>query len=149
MKITRYFFALALMSTAAFAQVGPAAVLNSDVVLPSEQEPYQQLIGYALEITNATFEQAKPLGKYRCEDIFATDGYPALVNYPCQVIVHSDAGPIVVRYQNVNDETSALIDSFLTNNQLKDQIYYRKGRFRFAFENVDNTSDQQNSKAQK
>ena len=76
------------------------------------------------------------MGKYHCEKVFSMDGYSTVSNYPCEVIVHSDTGPIVVRYKGVDDDTSALIDAFLTNNLLKDKIYYNKGRFRFSFEEV-------------
>ena len=136
MKKLFYILSVCLFAIGVDAQTTQIPALSSDVVLPLEQEPYQQLIGYALEVTNFTFEQSKPMGKYHCEDIFSMDGYTAITEFPCEVIVHSDVGPIVVRYKGINDETSALIDAFLTDNLLKDQIRYNKGRFRFSFEEV-------------
>ncbi len=143
-KLFYTLFLIPVLAGTSYAQT-LATPQNPDAIPLSEQDPYQQLIGYALEAAGAAFEEAKPLGKYKCTDVFSLDGYNALEDFPCEVIVHSDTGPIVVRYQNVDDDTSARITAFLTENQLTDNIRYNNGRFRFAFDVPTQEADAQAS----
>lgn len=98
----------------------------------SENTLSQQLIGYAIEVSSVALEEKKPVGRYSCSKIYATDGYDALSEYPCELIVHSDKGPIVVRYKEILPDTNSEIQTFLTENQMDSSLYYNNGRFRFA-----------------
>lgn len=133
MKTTCFILSLCMLVCAAQAQ-DAELLLGANVYTTPEQETHQQLIGYALEVKNALIEQDKHLGKYLCADIFSDDGYPSVGNYPCEAIVHSDQGPIVVRYKNVDEATNSAIVEFLKATPLKDPTYYNNGRFRFSLE---------------
>ena len=108
-------------------------VANGEVA--KTQEAYQQVIAYAIEASSAAVRESKPLGKYTCEKVFSLEGYPALKDYPCELIVHdTENGPIVVRYKNITNEMSAQIAAFIKNNQLSEAVKYANGRFRFALD---------------
>ena len=114
------------MITAANAQVA-----DFEVLLPSKQEPYQQLIGYAKEVKDILLEQERAMGKYRCEDIYPSNDYSEVSRHTCEAIVHSDEGPIVVRYKGIDDAMNTLIANALTDEIQKKDIQYNNGRFRF------------------
>lgn len=113
--------------------------------LPSpDQVPFQQLIGYAIEVSSEAFSNKIPVGSYKCEKIYSTEGYNELSKYPCELFVHSKQGPIVVRYQNVPDAMDKDIKKFLSENpQLGLSLYYNKGRFRFEVEEESEKSEEE------
>lgn len=113
---------------------------NFGILLPSQQEPYQQLISYAKEVKNILLEERKPIGKYHCNDIFSTDSYTVISDYICEAIVHSNEGPFVVKYKGIDDATNALIATALSNDSQKQDIYYNNGRFRFSIVQDNETS---------
>lgn len=119
-------------------QSGDSSVLAqpaADGEVAKTQEAYQQVIAYAIEASSAAVREAKPLGKYTCGKVFSLEGYPALKDYPCELIVHdTENGPIVVRYKNITNEMSAQIAAFIKNNQLSEAVKYANGRFRFALD---------------
>ena len=113
----------------------------------SEQPISQQLIGYAIEVSSTALSEKKPVGRYYCNKIYSATGYTQLQEYPCELIIHSDQGPIVVRYQSVLPDTDEQIKVFLKENQMEETLYYNNGRFRFALDEADlsdkNTSSDQ------
>lgn len=107
----------------------------TDGEIAKTQEAFQQVIAYAIEASSAAVRDSKPLGKYTCEKVFSLEGYPALKDYPCELIVHdTENGPIVVRYKNITNEMSEQIAAFIKNNQLSEAVKYANGRFRFALD---------------
>ena len=121
-----------ILSAAFLVSTAHAAPKEDLPLLPSEQEPYQQLIGYAEEVKNALIEQKKEVGKYVCNDIFSVEDYTAITKYTCEAIVHTDEGPFVVRYRNIDSETGDLIAHALSCDSQKKDVYYNNGRFRFS-----------------
>ena len=119
-------------ATPAFTQNADDTVLPIADIQTSDQEPFQQLIGYAIEVSSTALETKKPVGRYHCQNIYSMDGYNALFEHPCELIVHSESGPIVVRYKDVTSETDKQIKDFLSDNQMGDSLYYNNGRFRFS-----------------
>ena len=103
----------------------------------SEQPISQQLIGYAIEVSSTALSEKKPVGRYYCNKIYSAAGYTQLQEYPCELIIHSDQGPIVVRYQGVLPDTDEQIKVFLKENQMEETLYYNNGRFRFALDEAD------------
>lgn len=97
----------------------------------------QQLIEYAIEASSTALSEKKPVGRYSCDRIYSTEGYNNVPNYGCELIVHSDKGPIVVRYKEVLPQTDEQIRSFLKENQMDNSLYYNNGRFRFALSEED------------
>ena len=121
--------------TSAQAADNSAVAQPADGEVAKTQEAYQQVIAYAIEASSAAVREAKPLGKYTCEKVFSFEGYPALKDYPCELIVHdTENGPIVVRYKNITNEMSEQIAAFIKNNQLSEAVKYANGRFRFALD---------------
>ncbi len=118
--------------------------LAGDIQL-SEQLPFQQLIGYAIEVSSAALSEEKPVGRYRCERIYSMQGYDSLAEFPCELIVHSIKGPIVVRYKDVPEQMDAEIKTFLTENEMNESLYYNKGRFRFALDEPEEVSEEETS----
>ena len=104
---------------------------KQNLLNPSEQLPYQQLIGYAIEASSVASSEEIEVGSYACERIYSMEGYDELSKYPCDLIVHSKQGPIVVKYQDVSDDMDKEIKKFLTENRIGPSLYYNKGRFRF------------------
>ena len=134
MKKSLLTFALCIASLNAFAQeldLSPQTATYSDDALS------QQLIGYAIEASSAALTEKKPVGRYSCDKIYSMEGYENLPNYGCELIVHSDKGPIVVRYKEVLPETDNQIRAFLKENQMDDTLYYNNGRFRFTLSEED------------
>lgn len=100
----------------------------------NEQLPYQQLIGYAIEVSSTALTDNTDVGFYKCEKVYSMEGYDALPKYPCELFVHSKQGPIVVRYQDVSESMDKDIRKFLAENQLGASLYYSNGRFRFELD---------------
>lgn len=126
-------FALCVFSFAAVAQELDLSTQTN----PAEDSLSQQLIGYAIEVSSTALTEKKPVGRYSCDRIYSMEGYENIPEYGCELIVHSDKGPIVVRYKEVLPETDAQIRSFLKENQMDDTLYYNNGRFRFALSEED------------
>ena len=134
MKKTLLTFALCIASLNAFAQ---ELDLSAQTATYSDDALSQQLIGYAIEASDAALTEKKPVGRYSCDKIYSMEGYENLPNYGCELIVHSDKGPIVVRYKEVLPETDNQIRAFLKENQMDDTLYYNNGRFRFTLSEED------------
>ena len=107
---------------------------SSSQIQLSEQLPFQQLIGYAIEVSSVALTDKKPVGRYYCDSIYLMEGYDELSKHPCELIIHSKKGPIVVRYKNVSAEMNEDIKTFLSENQMGTSLYYNNGRFRFSLE---------------
>ena len=97
----------------------------------NDQLPFQQLIGYAIEVSSTAYSEEVNVGYHACEDVYSMEGYDVLSQYPCELFVHSKQGPIVVRYQDVSEQTDEEIKKFLSENQFGASLYYNEGRFRF------------------
>ena len=109
------------------------AEMNDSVFLQlnSELEPYQQLISYASEVYSVALSEKKGIGRYSCDKIYSTEGYGVVPEYLCELIVHSNEGPIVVKYKELLPETDQ-------ENHLDKNLYYNNGRFRFSLEEAKN-----------
>ena len=119
------------------------AEMNDSVFLQlnSELEPYQQLISYASEVYSVAASEKKGIGRYSCDKIYSTEGYSVVPEYLCELIVHSNKGPIVVKYKELLPETDQQIRDFIKENHLDKNLYYNNGRFRFSLE--EETDEQQ------
>ena len=120
-----------------FAAVAQELDLSAQTPTSTEDLLSQQLIGYAIEVSSTALTEKKPVGRYTCDKIYSMEGYENLPEYGCELIVHSNKGPIVVRYKEVLPETDAQIRLFLKENQMDDTLYYNNGRFRFALSEED------------
>jgi len=107
---------------------------NQNLFTSNDQLPYQQLIGYAIEVSSAALADGVGIGFHNCEDIYSMEGYSVLSKHPCELFVHSKNGPIVVRYQDVSGSMDKDIKKFLSENRLDTSLYYNKGRFRFELD---------------
>ena len=143
------FSVMALMVNASFAQevdLTDSPVVDTvptpTVPAMSEQPIFQQLIGYAIEVSSTALTEKTAVGRYSCNRIYSAEGYTFLSEYPCEVIVHSEQGPIVVRYKDVLPDTDTQIRAFLKENQMEETLYYNNGRFRFSLEEEDLVENQ-------
>ena len=107
---------------------------KKNIFTVNDQLPYQQLIGYAIEVSSSAYIDEVGLGLYPCEKIYSMEGYDILPQYSCELFVHSKEGPIVVRYQGVSEELDEEIKQFISENQFGSSLYYNQGRFRFEVE---------------
>ena len=138
------FLAFLCGTNVVFGQETAEAVVLADEIISetpqlqlSEQLPFQQVISYAIEVSSIALSEKKPVGRYYCDTIYSIDGYNELPKYPCELIVHSKKGPIVVRYQNISSEMDDEIKTFLSENQMETSLYYNNGRFRFSVDEED------------
>ena len=122
---------VAVVSSALAEDLSIISEKKQNLLNSSEQLPYQQLIGYAIEASSVALSEKVDVGSYACEQIYSTEGYNELSKYPCDLIVHSKQGPIVVKYQDVSDAMDKEIKDFLAENRIGPSLYYNKGRFRF------------------
>lgn len=125
------------LCTVSFSVLAQELDLSMQTSLSVEDALSQQLIGYAIEVSSAALTEKKPVGRYSCDKIYSMEGYETLPEYGCELIVHSNKGPIVVRYKEVLPETDAQIRSFLKENQMDETLYYNNGRFRFSLSEED------------
>ncbi|MBE6449628.1 MAG: hypothetical protein E7013_02895 [Alphaproteobacteria bacterium] len=139
-KLTLFLAIVTVLAAPAFAQEPQELNLQLDAnasLADSEQPISQQLIGYAIEVSSTALSEKKPVGRYYCNKIYSSTGYTQLQEYPCELIIHSEKGPIVVRYKGVLPDTDMQIRAFLQENQMQDTLYYNNGRFRFALDDAD------------
>ena len=130
---------LTFSASTSFAQSTDSIPLVDLDITPatSEQPISQQLIGYAIEVSSTALSEKKPVGRYSCNKIYSAEGYNLLSEYPCEIIIHSQQGPIVVRYKDVLPDINEQIQAFLKENQMQETLYYNNGRFRFTLDEED------------
>ena len=62
---------------------------KKNIFTVNDQLPYQQLIGYAIEVSSTAYIEEVGLGFYPCEKIYSMEGYDVPSQYSCELFVHS------------------------------------------------------------